>query len=173
VSWFVLSFILIGGVYLLTSVGVSIYRRRHVVPTGDKVSAQVTESEVRGCFDELDDVRQRLEKHLWSFPHLMASYDLDEAQRWAEEGISWHGQWKALGQRCRFGELPVTRLRKELEQMAAAHVELGDTYDLYTRAFKRSSTELAPRMKRIHDRMKDIGERLNKSSAAPPGENKP
>jgi hypothetical protein len=173
VSWFVLLFILIGGVYLLTSVGVSIYRRRHVVPTPNRVSAQVTEDEIKSCFDELDDVRQRLAKHLENFHHLLASYDRAEAQRWAEEGNSWHQQWQALGQRCRFNELPVTRLRKELEQMTGAYLALGDTYNLHIRAFKRFGTELAPRMDDIHERMKKIGERLNQSASSPPGENKP
>ena len=172
-SWFVLLFILIGSVYLLTSVGVSIYRRRHAVPVGDKVSVQVTDAEIHSCFEELGEVRQGLEKHLEAFHHLLASYDPAEAQRWAEEGNSWHGTWRALGLRCRFGELPATRLRKELEQMAAAHEELGQTHDLYTKAFKRFGAELAPRMDRIRERMKKIGERLAKSSASSPGENKP
>jgi hypothetical protein len=173
VSWFVLSFIVVGSVYLLSSVGVSIYRRRHVVPTPDKVSAQVTENEIRGCFEDLDDVRQRLAKHLENFHHLLASYDRDEAQRWAEEGNSWHQEWKALGQRCRFNELPVTRLRKELEQMTGAYLALGDTYDLHTRAVKRFGTELAPRLDDIHKRMKLIDESLKKKSGSPPGESKP
>ena len=56
--------------------------------------------------------------------------------------------------------------------MAAAHEELGQTHDLYTKAFKRFGVELAPRMDRIRERMKKIGERLAKSSAASPGENK-
>ncbi|HXU84095.1 MAG TPA: hypothetical protein VN914_22025 [Polyangia bacterium] len=170
VSWLVLSIILVGSIYLLSSVGVSIYRRRHVVPSPNKVSAQVTESEIRGCFDELDDVRQGLEKHLENFHHLLASYDPAEAQRWAEEGYSWNQQWRALGQRCRFGELPVTRLRKELEQMAAAHEDLGQTHDLYTSQFKSFGSKLAPRMDRIRDRMKKIGERLNQSAGSPPQE---
>jgi len=173
VSWFVLSFIVVGSVYLLTSVGVSIYRRRHVVPTPDKVSVQITEAEIRGCFDDLDDLRQRLEKHLENFPHLLAGYDRADAQRWDEEGNSWHQQWKALGLRCRFKELPQTPLRKELEQMTGVYLALGDTYDLHIRAVKRFGTELAPRMDDIHTRIKRIGERLNQSASSPPGENKP
>ena len=117
VSWSVLLFILIGSVYLLTSVGVSIYRRRHAVPVGDKVSVQVTDAEIHSCFEELGEVRQGLEKHLEAFHHLLASYDPAEAQRWAEEGNSWHGTWQALGQRCRFGELachpPAQRARTD------------------------------------------------------------
>jgi hypothetical protein len=173
VSWFVLSFIVVGSVYLLTSVGVSIYRRRHVVARPDKVSAQITDDEIRGCFEELDDVRQVLAKHLENFHHLLASYDRAEVQRWDDEGSSWRQSWRALGQRCRFNELPPTPLRKELEQMTGVYVALGDTYDLHTRAVKRFATELWPRMNDIRDRMKKIGERLNTSADSPPGENKP
>ena len=173
VSWFVLTIIVVGSVYLLTSVGVSIYRRRHAVPVGEMVSAHITDAEMQSCFEELDDVRQSLEKHLENFHHLLAGYDPAEAQRWAEEGIHWNGQWRALGLRCRFGELRATRLRKELEEMAAAQEDMGQTHEIYTKAFKRFGTELAPRMDRIRQRMKKIGERLAKSSASPPGENKP
>lgn len=172
-SWFVLSFIVVGSVYLLSSVGVSIYRRRHVVLTGDKVSAQVTDAEIRSCYDELDDVQRVLAKHLENFPHLMSSYSAAEAQSWAEEGTSWMQQWRALGQRCRFKELPQTHLRKELEQMTGVYLALGDTYDLHTRAVKRFGTELAPRMDDIQKRMKLIDESLTKKSGSPPGESKP
>ena len=190
-SWFVLSFIVLGSVYLLTSVGVSIYRQRHVLPTGNKVGTPLTDAEIAGCFQELDDVRRRLGKLLESFPHLLAGYEPEPEdvkgiavgasenlppmppQQWAEEGNSWKAQWKKLGQRCRFGELPAIRLRKELEQMAAVHVELGETYDLYTSAFKSFGTKLAPRMIRIGQRMKKIDESLKKSAASQPGENTP
>jgi hypothetical protein len=172
VSWFVLSFIVVGSVYLLTSVGVSIYRRRHVVTSPDRVSAQVTDAEIRSCFDELDDVRQGLAKHLENFHHLLASYDRAEVQRWDDEGNSWRQGWKALGQRCRFNELPQTHLRRQLEQMTGVYLALGDTYDLHTRAVKRFGTDLAPRMDDINDRMKKIGERLNQPASSP-GENKP
>jgi hypothetical protein len=169
----VLSFIVLGSVYLLTSVGVSIYRRRHLVPTEPMVSTHITDAELKSCFDELDEVRQALKKHLESFHHLMAGYDPAEAQRWAEEGMAWNNQWRALGQRCRFGELRLTRMRKQLEEMAAAYDDLGQTHDIYTKAFKRFGTELAPRMDRISQRMNKIRERLAQSSASPPGENKP
>jgi hypothetical protein len=172
VSWFVLSFIVVGSVYLLTSVGVSIYRRRHVVPTPDRVSAEVTDAEIRSCFDELDDVRQGLKKHLENFHNLLASYDRAEVQRWDDEGNSWRQGWRALGQRCRFNELPQTHLRKEREQMTGVYLALGNTYDLHTRAVKTFGTDLAPRMDDIRDRMKKIGERLNQSASSP-GENNP
>jgi hypothetical protein len=169
----VLIFIVSGSVYLLTSVGVSIYRRRHVVPIGAKVSNEVTDAELRSCYEELDDVVQGLQKHLENFHHLMAGYDPVAAQGWAEEGVSWNAQWKALGERCRFGELRLTRMRKELEAMAAAYDDLGQTHDIYTKAFRRFGTEQAPRMDRIRQRMKEIGERLATSPARAPGESKP
>jgi hypothetical protein len=173
VSWFTLSFIILGSVYLLTSVGVSIYRRRHAVPTGELVSAQLTDGEIRGCYQDLDDLMQGLHKHLENFHHLLAGYDPAEAQRWEEEGTVWRGEWKVLGQRCRFHELPATRLRKELEEMSTAHADLGQTHEIYTRALKRFGREQAPRLDQIRKRVHKIGERLAKSSAAPPGENKP
>jgi glutathionyl-hydroquinone reductase len=175
VSWFVLSFVTIGSVYLLVSVGVSIYRQRHIVLNGAIVSAEITDAELRSCFDELDDVRQALDRHLEDFHHLLAGYDPAEAQRWADEGTVWQGQWRVLGQRCRFDEIRATHLRKELEEMAAAYNELGQTREIYTKALKRFGTEQAPRLDRIRQRMQMIHERIDRkaSASAAPGENKP
>jgi glutathionyl-hydroquinone reductase len=174
VSWFVLSFVSLGSFYLLLSVGVSIYRQRHIVLDGAIVSAEITDAELRSCFDELDDVRQGLEKHLEDFHHLLAHYDPNEAQRWADEGTVWQGQWRVLGRRCRFDEIRATHFRKELEEMAAAYNELGQTREIYTKALKRFGTDQAPRLDRIRLRMHEIDERIaKKSSAASSGENKP
>jgi hypothetical protein len=173
VSWFVLSFVSLGSVYLLASVGVSIYRQRHAVPNGAQVSAKITDAELGSCFQELDDVEKALEKHLESFHHLLAGYDSAQAQRWAEQGSAWQGLWRVLGERCRFEEIRATPHRKELEEMAAAYFDLGQTREIYTRAFKRFGTDLAPRLDRIHKRMQIIGERIASSPASSPGESKP
>jgi hypothetical protein len=173
VSWFVLIFVSVGSLYLLVSVGVAIYRRRHAVPASAMVSAPITDQEMRSCYEELDDVMQALQKHLENFHHLLAGYDPAEAQRWAEEGMFWHRQWKVLGQRCRFEEIRATRLRKELEEMATAYQELEETQKIYTNALTQFGNKQAPRLDRIKKRMQTIGERLARSSAAPAGENKP
>ena len=168
-----LIFVSLGSLYLLVSVGRSIYRRRNAVPTGAMISAQLTVAEIRSCYEELDDVMQGLHKHLENFHHLLASYEPAEAQRWDEEGAVWRGQWKVLGQRCRFGEIRATRLRKELEEMAEAYEDLGQTQEVYTKELRRFGKDQAPRLDRVRKRMQKIGERIAQSSAAPPGENKP
>jgi hypothetical protein len=171
VSWFVLVFVGLGSAYLLVSVAVSIYRRRHAVPTAALVSEQVTDREIGSCYEELDDVTEGLLKHLENFHHLLAGYDPSEAQRWAEEGQVWQRQWRVLGRRCRFDQIRGRRLRKELEEMAAAYEELGQTQQIYTKALVRFGKDQAPRLDAIRTRMQRIGERLAKQSAAPPGEN--
>jgi hypothetical protein len=169
----VLSFVSIGSIYLLVSVGVSIYRQRHPVATGAKISDQITEAELHSCYEDLDDLRQALEKHLESFHHLLAGYETAEAQRWAEEGTNWQAQWRVLGERCRFDEIRATPHRKELEEMAAAYADLAQTRDIYTKAFKRFGTDQAPRLERIRKRMQKIGERIASAPASPPEESKP
>jgi hypothetical protein len=173
VSWFVLSFVSLGSFYLLLSVGLSIYRQRHVVLKGAVVSAEMTDAELKSCFRELDDVRQGLKKHLEDFHTLLAHYDPGEAQSWADEGTVWQGQWRVLGQRCRFNEIRATHFRKELEEMVAAYHELDQTRDIYTKALKRFGTDQAPRLDRIQLRMQKIDERIDSKSAGSPGENKP
>lgn len=166
-----LIFISAGSAWLLTSVGVSIYRRRHAVPAGAPVSAVVTGAETQGCYDELDDVTQGLHKHLENFHHLLAGYDPAEAQRWADEGAVWRRQWQVLGKRCQFGQIRGKTLRKELEEMAAIHDELGKTQQIYTNELLRFGKDQAPRLDRLRTRIEKIGERIAKSSASPPGEN--
>src|SRR5262245_38061456 len=95
VSWFVLTFVSLGSVYLLVSVGVTIYRRRHAVPIGAPIGTIASASDLEGCLEELTDVEQGLERHLQNFHHLLAHYDAHEAQRWSEDRSFWLGQWKA------------------------------------------------------------------------------
>ena len=169
-----LSFVSLGSFYLLLSVGVSIYRQRHIALDGAMVSAEITDSELRSCFNELDDVRQGLQKHLEDFHTLIAHYDPNEAQRWADEGTVWQGQWRVLGRRCRFDEIRATHLRKELEEMVAVYNELTKTRDTYTKALQRFGKDQAPALDRIQLRMHEIDERIaRKSSATSSGEKNP
>jgi hypothetical protein len=173
VSLFVLLFVSIGSAYLLISVGVSIYRRRHAVPTGAVVSETVTRSEIAGCYEELDDVLRSLHKYLENFRHLLAGYDPAEAQRWSDEGAVWRGQWRVLGARCRFHEIRGVKLRKELEEMAAAYDEMGLIQQVYTNELLRFGRDQAPRLDRVRLRIQKIGERVAGASATSSGENKP
>jgi hypothetical protein len=170
VSWFVLVFVILGSAYLLVSVAVSIYRRRHAVPAGAQVSAQATDEEIRSCYEELEDVTTGLAKHLENFHHLLAGYDPEEAQRWSDEGTVWRGQWRVLGKRCRFDEIRGGKLRKELEQMAAVYEELGLTQQIYDNELLRFGRDQAPRLDRIRKRIQRIGERMAGQTTASPGE---
>jgi hypothetical protein len=146
---------------MLATVGVSLYRRRYAVSTGDTISMQHTVQETRGCYEELDDVSRALRKHLENFHHLLGGYDPDEAQRWANEGHLWRRQWQGLGRRCRFGKKGVqSRLYKEFEEMTAAYQELGHTQLSYTQALHRFGRDQAPRLDRIRKRLDRIGQRL-------------
>lgn len=166
-----LLFVSVGSAYLLTSVGVSIYRRRRAEPTGAQVSAAMTAAETKGCYDDLEDITQGLYKHLENFHHLLAGYDPAEAQRWADEGSVWRRQWAVLGKRCQFGQIRGKTLRKELEEMAAIHDELGKTQQIYTNELLRFGKDQAPRLDRIRKRIEKIGGRIARSSGSPAGEN--
>lgn len=174
VAGFVLAFVTLGSAYLLVSVGVSIYRRRHALPNGEQVSAALSNPEIRSCYQELDDVRQELRKHLENFHHLIGGYDSAEAQRWEDEGAIWTGQWKALGKRCRFDEArgKSRAERSVFDQMAAAHEELGAIQQVYTQELLRFGRYQAPRLDRVRKRLEDIGARLMKAGP-PAGESKP
>ncbi len=171
-SWFVLVVVSLGSVYLLASVGVSIYRRRHAVPTGERVSAQLTSVDIQSCFDDLEDVSESLVKHLENFHHLLAHYESEEVQRWDEEGGVWRKQWKVLGERCQFETTRTTTFRKEFEEMAAAYSELEVTQRVYTDELKRFVQNRGPRLDQLRERLAKIGVRIARA-ASQNGERKP
>jgi hypothetical protein len=160
VSLVALGVIFVGGGYLLVSVGVSIYRQRHAVPSGTPVSAQLSLREQLGCWQELSDVSEALQKHLEKSHYLLGGYDQAEAQRWASEGAFWRNQWKALGERCRLNRPAPARTGKELDEMVGAYRELEDTASVYTKELLRFGREQAPRLDRIRVRINRIGKRL-------------
>ncbi len=157
-----MSFSVVGSLYILTSVAVTIYARRNppleaATPVGENVSPE----ELTDCWEELSDVQVALEKHLESFHHLLAGYEPDEAQRWGDEGALWRKRWNHLGQRCRFAEVRTSNFRKQMDEMASIHDELGAVHLSYTRELKRFGKEHAPRLLRARTRLDLLGKRLH------------
>jgi hypothetical protein len=157
VSWFTLTFVLLGGSYMLVSVVVTIYRRQHAVPLGNTVGTLATRADAESCYDELSDVVEGLRKYLDNSHTLLAPNNVAEVQDWAEAGSYWRNQWKAVGQRCGFER---RRGAKNWEEMAVLHDELRETEASYTKEIIRFGKELAPRLGRLRERLSKIGERL-------------
>ena len=65
----ILTFVTLGSIYLLISVGITIYRRQHSVSTGTPVGTETSVAEIESCYEELTDVADGLEKHLENFHH--------------------------------------------------------------------------------------------------------
>ena len=164
VSRFILTFVTLGCAYLLLSIGVTIYRRRNAVPSGAPIGAVATEADLESCLDELRDVTEGLASHLENF-QLIAHYDADEAQRWAEDRAIWLGQWKAADERCRFAAARPGQFTKEWEQLAAIHAELRETEASYNKELLRFGKDQAPRLARIKERLDHVGEKLGTSGA--------
>jgi hypothetical protein len=177
VSWFILSFVSLGSVWLLVSVGVTIYRRRHAVPAGALVGTIASVADLEGCQEELTDVEQGLERHIENAPHLVAHYDAEGVQRWDEDQSFWLGQWKAADERCRFSVHRPGKFSKEWEQLSTIHAELHDAESSYTKELKRFGKTEAPRLDLIRERLDRVGAKLNASSgtdvAGEPHNNKP
>jgi hypothetical protein len=179
-SWFVLSFVSIGSLYLLVSVGVTIYRRRHAEPWGAPVTG--SSEDLESCAEELIDVEEGLERHLDNFDHLIAHYDTELAQRWSEERGFWLGQWRAAGTRCRYGDSHRGPLAKQWEQLAVIHGELRDTEQTYDTELLRFGQHEGPRLDQLRDRLASVSRQIGATSgpgsspaAAPhdPGETTP
>jgi hypothetical protein len=165
VSWFVLCFVSIGSVFLLVSVGVTIYRRARAVPSGAPIGRVASEADLEGCHEELTDVEQGLERHLENFHHLVAHYDAAEAQRWSEDQSFWFGQWRAAGNRCHFGQPRIGRFAKDWEQLGVIHADLRETEAEYTKELRRFAQNQAPRLDRIRDRLVNVGRQIAASGA--------
>jgi len=166
-SWFVLGFVSLGSVYMLVSVGVSIYRRRNAVPAGAPVSSPATPADLQGCLEEVGVVEQALERHLENFHNLLAHYDTDEAQRWAESESFWLGQWKAAGERCRFTQRHQGPLAKSWEELRVIYDELKNTEATYTKELQGFARHQAPRLDQMRERLKAVGQRIGTTIAAP------
>jgi hypothetical protein len=164
VSWFILTFVSIGSAYLLVSVAVTIYRRRNAVPSGVSVGTVATSADLRSCYEELSDVGQGLERHLENF-HLVAHYDADDAQSWAEDRSFWLGQWKAADERCHFAAPRPGKFAKEWEQLSAIHAQLRETEASYTKELLRFGKDQAPHLDRITERLDGLGAKLGTSGA--------
>jgi hypothetical protein len=162
VSLFILTFVTLGSIYMLVSVGVTIYRRQHAVPLGSPVGVVTSEAEIESCHEELTDVADGLEKHLENFHHLVAHYDAEEAQRWAEDQAFWLGQWRAAGGRCHFQQRRAGPLAKEWDHLGVVHEELRETEASYTKELLRFGHDQAPRLDRIRKSLAEIGARLSK-----------
>ena len=161
VSLFILTFVTMGSIYMLVSVGVTIYRRQNAVPIGSPVGASASDDEIESCQEELSDVADGLEKHLENFHHLVAHYDPAEAQRWSEDQAFWLGQWTAAGQRCHFQDRHAGRLAKEWEHLGVVHADLRETEAAYTKELLRFGHDQAPRLARIRKSLDEIGARLS------------
>ena len=171
VSLFILTFVSLGSIYMLVSVGVTIYRRQHAVPLGSPVGVVTSEAEIESCHEELSDVADGLEKHLENFHHLVAHYDAEEAQRWAEDQSFWLGQWRAAGGRCHFQQRRAGPLAKEWDHLGIVHEELRETEASYTKELLRFGHDQAPRLDRIRKSLAEIGARLSEGqpkTEAPP-----
>jgi hypothetical protein len=166
-SWLVLGFVSLGSAYMLVSVGVSIYRRRHAVPLGAPVGSPASPADLEGCLEELSDVEKGLERHLESFHNLLAHYDTAEAQSWSENESFWLGQWKAAGDRCRFSEPRQGSSAKDWEELRVIHDELRNIETTYTKELHRFAQHQAPRLDQMRERLKSVSRRIGTTIAAP------
>ena len=162
-----LGFVSLGSAYMLVSVGVTIYRRRNAVPSGAPVGQLASPGDLQGCLEELADVQQALERHLENFHNLLAHYDAAEAQSWSENEAFWLGQWKAAGERCRFGELRKGPFAKDWEELGVIYTELRTIEATYTKELLRFAQHQAPRLDQMRERLKSVSRRIGTTIAAP------
>ena len=162
-----LGFVSLGSAYMLVSVGVSIYRRRNAVPLGAPVGTMASPADLQGCLEELSVVEQALERHLENFHNLLAHYDADEAQRWAESASFWLGQWKAAGERCRYKQPRKGPLAKSWEELHVIYDDLRNIEETYTKELHGFAEKQAPRLDEMRERLKSVSRRIGTTIAAP------
>lgn len=170
-SVIILTFVTVGSLYLLISVGVTIYRRQYALPGGPPGTPAAPADQAETCFEELSDVTQGLARHLQNFHHLVAQYDAAEAQRWADNRSFWLSQWKAADELCHFGTPRAGENKKEWAQLAVVHAELREIEASYTKELLRFGHDHAPAMDRVRARLAKIGKHLGATpDSQPPAE---
>lgn len=167
VSLFILSFVSVGSIYLLISVGVTIYRRQHAVPLGSPIGAVASAEELESCYEELSDVTLGLERHLDNFQSLVGHYDAEEAQRWGDDSAFWLGQWRAAGDRCHFEQPRAGKTGKHWSELAVVHADLRTIEASYQSELLRFSHDQAPALDRIRDRLDKISRQLTAEQDPP------
>lgn len=157
----------LGAVWILTSVGLSIFQASRVASPEAFASRKVDKDAVVECVAETGELTARLAKHLESFHILLGRYDQSAAQDWANEGGKWRKLWVRAGKEC-INHLRIKRptadakLRREIEQLEFVHRELGAIEASYTRELKRFGEEQAPRLDRIRDSIAQITKRIER-----------
>lgn len=167
-SWLILSFVTVGSIYLLISVGVTIYRRQYATPGPPPPAGAAPAEQLENCFEELSDVTQGLARHLQNFHHLVAQYDAAEAQRWADNRSFWLSQWNAANDHCQFATSRAGTFKKDWEQLAVVHAELREIEASYTKELLRFGHDHAPAMDRVRARLVKIGKHLTLSQDSQP-----
>ena len=125
-------------------------------------------AELQGCLEELSVVEQALERHLENFHNLLAHYDAGEAQRWSESESFWLGQWKAAGERCRFGEPRKGPFAKSWEELRVIYEELHDHRShLHEGASPFRTNTRHHAWTQMRERLKSVGRRIGTTIAAP------
>lgn len=165
-SWFLLTFVSLGSAYLLLSVGVTIYRRRHAPPSKAPVSGVPGTADLKSCAQELDEVHQGLVRHLQNFHRLLAHYDAEEAEKWSNHRTFWLGQWRSADERCQYGEPRSGAARREWQELHGIHLQLRDTEASYTKELLRFGQTQAPRLDLIDKRLESVAKRIG--AASPP-----
>jgi len=150
-----LSLITTSVIWVLFSVGLTISRRASLTPTGDGMRPVGGSVDLSACRDELAAHAGALEHHLENFHHLLGSYQPDDAQTWAEEGLLWRHAWFDMTTRCQFSALGASG-SKVHERMAIAHASLGDIQARVTAELKRFGTDHANRLQQIRSQLEKI-----------------
>jgi len=153
----VLTLSLIGAVviWVLLSVGITISRRASLTPAGGAPGSDGVAIDLGACRDELAAHAAGLERHLESFHHLLGSYQPDDAQKWAEEGLLWRRAWSDMTARCKFTSLGASG-SKVHERLATAHASLGEIEARVTADLKRFGTDHATRLQQIRSQLETI-----------------
>src|SRR5262249_44684120 len=111
--------------YLLASIGVSVFAKRHVPLQGKPIDASNID-EVLTCQTDVEQLFKELNEETFGLQGLVGKKDTDLAQQWEDFSKRWHDRWTEVDQRCRFSEMRDRGLGADFDRLAWAHADLED-----------------------------------------------
>jgi hypothetical protein len=134
--------------YLLASIGVSVFSKRRVPLQGKPIDARNVE-EVLTCQDDVERLFRELKDETFRLLGLVGKNDTDVAEQWDDFSKRWHDRWSEVGQRCRFAELRDRGLGAEFDRLAWAHEDLEDMKLKFAALLRNYIDEQGPHIESI------------------------
>lgn len=161
----VFAFVAIGGViFLLISIGLSVFGRRDAGPLPAQISGQPSVDEQVACQREVQGLFDELNQQLFERQKDVSKSDVDVLSKWEAWRERWHRRWTEVGYRCRFEGSKGKGLGDAYDRMAYVHEDLEEIEQRFDAQLNRFLNHEAPHVAEIRAALAENDRLLRKLS---------